>query len=69
MFLCLAFHSWDPYFKVVVEGTFNMENTFGMEDTYELDRPYRSQRFFSVYFAIFLAVFFALCKKYRKYLR
>ena len=34
----LAFHSWDPYFKVVVEGTFNMENTFGMEDTYELDR-------------------------------
>ena len=38
MFLCLAFHSWDPYFKVVVEDTFNMENTFGMEDTYELDR-------------------------------
>ena len=34
----LAFHSWDPYFKVVVEDTFNMENTFGMEDTYELDR-------------------------------
>ena len=30
---------------------------------------YRSHRFFSVYFAIFLAVFFALHKKYRKYLR
>ena len=28
----LAFHSWHPYFKVVVK------NTFGMEDTYELDR-------------------------------
>ena len=33
----LAFHSCDPYFKVVVEDTFNTENTFGMEDTYELD--------------------------------
>ena len=37
MYHYLAFHSWDLYFKVVVEDTFNTENTFGMEDTYELD--------------------------------
>ena len=34
----LAFHSWDPYFKVVMGDNFLVENTFGMEDTYELDR-------------------------------
>ena len=27
--------------------------------------PYRSHKFFSFFFAVFLALFFAICKKYR----